>query len=102
MAQATALVTGGTAGIGLEIAGALAQRGMHVVLTGRDERRGATAVTDLRRRAGHDEIEFIAVDHLTVGGNQRLAARLGERLDRLDVLVNNVGRASLLATGRDG
>jgi NAD(P)-dependent dehydrogenase (short-subunit alcohol dehydrogenase family) len=92
MAQGTALVTGGTAGIGLEIAGALAQRGMRVVLTGRDEQRGAAAVTDLRRRASQDEIEFIAVDHLTVGGNQHLAERLDEGLDRLDVLVNNVGR----------
>jgi NAD(P)-dependent dehydrogenase (short-subunit alcohol dehydrogenase family) len=53
MARATALITGGTAGIGLEIAGALAQRGMHVVLTGRDEQRGAAAATDVRRRAGH-------------------------------------------------
>jgi NAD(P)-dependent dehydrogenase (short-subunit alcohol dehydrogenase family) len=92
MAEATALITGGTAGIGHEIAGALAQRGMHVVVTGRDEQRGAAAVSDLRKRAGHDEIEFIAVDHLTVGGNQRLAARLDGHLDRLDVLVNNVGR----------
>lgn len=92
MAEAKALVTGGTAGIGLEIAGALAKHGMQVVVTGRSEQRGSAAVTELRRRAGHDGIEFIAVDHLTVGGNQGLAARLDHRLDRLDVLVNNVGR----------
>ena len=92
MAQSTVLVTGGTAGIGLEVARALAEGGARVVVTGRDEQRGAAAVDDLRIRAGHDEIEFISVDHETVGGNQGLAARLDERLDRLDVLVNNVGR----------
>jgi NAD(P)-dependent dehydrogenase (short-subunit alcohol dehydrogenase family) len=103
MAEATALITGGTAGIGREIAGALAQRGMYVVVTGRDEQRGAAAVGDLRQRAGHDGIEFIAVDHLTVGGNQRLAARLDGHLDRLDVLVNNVGRVfSTRAETEDG
>ena len=92
MAQSTVLVTGGTAGIGLEVARALAEGGARVVVTGRDEQRGAATVDDLRRRAGHDEIEFISVDQETVGGNQGLAARLDERLDRLDVLVNNVGR----------
>lgn len=92
MAEPTALVTGGTAGIGLEVSGALAQQGTHVVVTGRNEERGAAAVTELRRRAGHDRLEFIAVDHLTVCGKWRLAARLRERLDHLDVLVNNVGR----------
>ena len=92
MAERTALVTGGTAGIGLEVAAALAQRGSHVVVTGRDAERGAAAEAALRRRAGHDGIEFISVDHLTIGGNQRLAARLDERLDGLNVLVNNVGR----------
>jgi NAD(P)-dependent dehydrogenase (short-subunit alcohol dehydrogenase family) len=91
-AARTALVTGGTAGIGFEVAAALAQRGMQVVITGRDEQRGDAAATDLRRRAAHDRIEFIAVDHLTVGGNQYVAACLDKRLDRLDVLVNNVGR----------
>jgi NAD(P)-dependent dehydrogenase (short-subunit alcohol dehydrogenase family) len=65
---------------------------MHVVVTGRNERRGAAAVTDLRQRAGHDKIEFIGVDHLIVGGNQELAAHLDGRLDQLDLLVNNVGR----------
>jgi NAD(P)-dependent dehydrogenase (short-subunit alcohol dehydrogenase family) len=92
MSEATALVTGATAGIGLEVAAALAERGMRVVVTGRDEHRGAAAAADLRRRAGHNQIDFIAVDHQTVGGNQDLAARLNEDLDRLDVLVNNVGR----------
>jgi NAD(P)-dependent dehydrogenase (short-subunit alcohol dehydrogenase family) len=40
----TALVTGGTAGIGLETAGLLASRGAEVVITGRDVERGKKAL----------------------------------------------------------
>jgi NAD(P)-dependent dehydrogenase (short-subunit alcohol dehydrogenase family) len=92
VARSVALVTGGTAGIGFELARALATRGLTVVVTGRDEQRGQAAVADLRRAAGHDRVEFLAVDHLLIPANLQLAERLGGRLDRLDLLVNNVGR----------
>jgi NAD(P)-dependent dehydrogenase (short-subunit alcohol dehydrogenase family) len=86
------LVTGGTAGIGFYTAAALAAQGARVIVTGRDEQRGADAVRLLCARAGHDRVEFRAVDHATVGANQQLGRQLRESLDRLDVLVNNVGR----------
>ena len=47
---------------------------------------------DCFARAGQDGVEFRAVDHATVGANQQLGRHLRESLDRLDVLVNNVGR----------
>src|SRR5262249_5091521 len=83
---------GGSAGLGFERARALATRGLRVGGTGRDEERGQTAVRELRSAAGHELVEFFAVDHLLIAANQRLAERLGARLDRLDLLVNNVGR----------
>src|SRR5262249_44896175 len=92
MERSVAVVTGGTAGIGFELARALATRGLRVVVTGRDEARGQTAVAELRRVAGHELVEFFAVDHLLIADNRRLAGRVGGRLDRLDLLVNNVGR----------
>src|SRR5262249_43681553 len=39
-----------------------------------------------------DRVSFIQADHATVGANQDLAGQLRDRLDGLDVLVNNVGR----------
>jgi len=85
------LVTGATSGIGFSTAGAVAEKGARVIVTGRDEERGCEAVLELRRRAGHDRIEFLPAEHSTVRGNRRLAERVAGTADRLDVLVNNVG-----------
>jgi short chain dehydrogenase len=86
-----ALVTGATGGIGFFTAAGLAQRGWAVVVTGRDEGRGEEAVGQLRRRAGHDDVSFVAVDHSVVGENTGLAARIVREVGALDVVVNSVG-----------
>src|SRR5215475_11621566 len=88
----TALVTGGTAGIGLHIASGLAAWGARVIVTGRDHRRGTNAAAQIGARTGRDLVSFMQADHLTVGANQLLAEQLRNSLDRLDILVNNVGR----------
>jgi NAD(P)-dependent dehydrogenase (short-subunit alcohol dehydrogenase family) len=87
----TVLVTGATSGIGFHTAQALARMGARVVVTGRDETRGRDAVRELRRLAGHDDVDFLAVDHATLAGNRALADVLTSRYERLHVLVNNVG-----------
>lgn len=90
MGNRYALVTGATSGIGFYTARRLATRGATVLVTGRDGRRGAEAVERLRR-AGHERVQFICVDHSTVAANVALAEELRSRLARLDVLINNVG-----------
>lgn len=87
-----ALITGGTDGIGLYTASSLAALGARVIITGRDHRRGAGAVAQIHARTGREQVSFLQVDHLTVGANQLLAEQLRNSLDRLDILVNNVGR----------
>jgi NAD(P)-dependent dehydrogenase (short-subunit alcohol dehydrogenase family) len=89
--RATALVTGATAGIGFHTAAALARAGMQILITGRDEARGRRAVSELRRRAGHDAIDLIVADALSIRENRRLADEVGRRVSRVDVLINNVG-----------
>jgi NAD(P)-dependent dehydrogenase (short-subunit alcohol dehydrogenase family) len=88
----TALVTGGTGGIGLHIASGLAVLGAQVIVTGRDHGRGADAAAQIHARTGREQVSFIQADHLTVGANQLLAEQLRNSLDHLDILVNNVGR----------
>src|SRR5262245_42749601 len=91
LSNRSALVTGATSGIGFSTARRLAARGMTVIVTGRDLRRGTEAANELRRAAGNERVEFLRVDHSTVAANLELAEGLQGRLGRLDVLVNNVG-----------
>jgi NAD(P)-dependent dehydrogenase (short-subunit alcohol dehydrogenase family) len=53
-----ALITGGTSGMGSATARAMAEKGASVILTGRDETRGASTVEEIR--AGGHDARFIA------------------------------------------
>ena len=90
-ANKTALVTGGTSGIGFYTAIALARMGAAVYITGRDASRGEAAERQMRTSAGHENIHFLQADASTVGSNQELAHRILRETDQLHVLVNNVG-----------
>ena len=54
----TALITGGTSGIGRAAANKLAQLGIHVIVVGRDSKRGEKTVMEIRL-AG-DKADFIS------------------------------------------
>lgn len=75
-----ALVTGGTAGIGLESARLLAAEGAEVVIAGRDGDRGARAVAEI---AG--KVTFVQADLSDLDAVARLVGQAGE----VDILVNN-------------
>ena len=81
----TILITGGTSGIGLELARQLLARGNTVVVTGRDPKRLAAARAEL---PGLDAIESDVSDPAAI---QRLHADVLARFPSLDVLVNNAG-----------
>ncbi len=94
LAGQSAVVTGASSGIGFHTALLFARRGASVTITGRDPKRGAGAVAAIRAAAGHGAVRFMACDHSLAAANQDLAARLTSSLDRLDLLVNNVGGIS--------
>jgi NAD(P)-dependent dehydrogenase (short-subunit alcohol dehydrogenase family) len=56
----TALITGGTSGIGRAVANKLAQLGIHVVVVGRNEERGKKAIAEIRASGG--QADFISSD----------------------------------------
>jgi NAD(P)-dependent dehydrogenase (short-subunit alcohol dehydrogenase family) len=58
--SSTALITGGTSGIGLATARKLAQLGIHVVVVGRNAERGKKAVDEIRAAGG--QADFIPSD----------------------------------------
>jgi NAD(P)-dependent dehydrogenase (short-subunit alcohol dehydrogenase family) len=89
--RSTILVTGATAGVGFATAARLAELGHTIFVTGRNEQRGLAAAEQLRGRSGNRDVRFLRAEHASVGGNLELAATLVEQVERLDVLVNNVG-----------
>lgn len=82
LAGRTAMVTGGTAGIGFATAHRLVEAGATVIITGRDPQRGHQAQEKLGPTA-----QFVAVDMADSAGVERLARKV-----ELDILVNNAAR----------
>jgi gluconate 5-dehydrogenase len=80
------LVTGGTDGLGLAMARALARAGARVVLTSRDRARAARVAAELEGDA-----VGIALDVRDAGAVSDGVAEVFDRLGGLDVLVNNAG-----------
>jgi NAD(P)-dependent dehydrogenase (short-subunit alcohol dehydrogenase family) len=68
---ATALITGGTSGIGRATANKLAQLGFHVVVVGRNAERGAKTVAEIRAAGG--QADFIASDLRDARGAREVA-----------------------------
>ncbi|WIY82646.1 SDR family NAD(P)-dependent oxidoreductase [Propionimicrobium sp. PCR01-08-3] len=96
--MATALVTGGTSGIGRAFATELAERGYDLVLVARDQSRLDQTASDLRTRFGC-EVETLHADLAVRSDLDPVIARLSETDRPVDVLVNNAGfglNASLL------
>jgi NAD(P)-dependent dehydrogenase (short-subunit alcohol dehydrogenase family) len=82
----TALVTGATAGIGLEIARALALEGADVVITGRDRARLDAAIDNIKASGGK-AVSGILADAATAEG----AALIATAAPAVEILVNNLG-----------
>ena len=87
----TIVITGGTGGIGYQSALGVAQTGARVIITGRDRERGATARRRLIEATGNGAIEVVIGDVSSIAGVDALARKLLDRVERIDVLVNNAG-----------
>jgi len=86
-----ALITGATAGMGLEIARQLAAKGLKVVIGARDAARGRRVAEELRAEGG--EAFSAPLDVADPVSIAQAAAWLSGEIGRLDVLVNNAGIA---------
>jgi NAD(P)-dependent dehydrogenase (short-subunit alcohol dehydrogenase family) len=85
----TALVTGGSTGIGYAVATSLAAAGAAVTIAGRDRVRGEAAAASLAGRPGR--VRFVATDVRDEGSVQRLVAGVEAASGPIDVLFNNAG-----------
>ncbi|ENQ3159144.1 SDR family oxidoreductase [Pseudomonas aeruginosa] len=81
----TALVTGGSSGIGLAIARRLRQQGYRIALVARDSQRLQRATAEL------GGVPWMAADLSRREAVEAVAAWVGDTFQGLDVLVNNAG-----------
>ncbi|KTG10640.1 short-chain dehydrogenase [Haloprofundus marisrubri] len=90
LSERTALVTGGTSGLGAAVARRLADRNASVAIVGRNRKRGRRVAADLRERTD-GRVEFYRADLASQSVVRELAAEFRARHDRLDLLVNGAG-----------
>jgi uncharacterized protein len=86
----TALITGGTAGIGKAFATELARSRYNLVLVARDSAK-LDAVAEETRTLGAPEVETLSADLSTQEGRAAVEARLQDPDRPIDLLINNAG-----------
>ena len=91
----TAIITGGSAGIGLACAKALYAEGVSVLIAARDEERLAQALAAIAAHAPESQAEALAesADVSVAAGVERAVARAIAAWGRVDILINNAGSA---------
>src|SRR6185295_10378783 len=90
----TAVVTGATGGLGYETALALAKAGSEVILTGRDDQKGQSAVEKISREVIGAKLSYEHLDLANLASVADFARRMHAR-QSLDLLINNAGVMAL-------
>lgn len=92
----TVLITGGSAGIGFELARLFSEQGSQVIITGRDEQRLKTAVSKLKNT------KAIVSDVSDDSQVDALVAQLNREYPSLNIVINNAGKAYYYELGNEG
>ena len=95
MAGKTVLITGANSGIGLVTATALAGMGARIILACRRADAAEQAVAHIQQHCPGARVETVALDLASLQRVRRAAAEVRERYQRIDVLINNAGLASV-------
>ena len=88
-----AVITGGSIGIGLAVAEALAKEGVHLALCARDRERVQKVAAEISSKYGVKAIG-IAADVAKSQDVEAFMAEVGKAFDGVDILINNAGTGS--------
>jgi NAD(P)-dependent dehydrogenase (short-subunit alcohol dehydrogenase family) len=89
LANQSALITGGTSGIGEATALLFAREGAQVAVTGRDEGRGRRVVGSIEKEGGR--AIFVRTDVRKAADCQNAVVETAKAFGRVDILFNNAG-----------
>ncbi|MEP5938025.1 MAG: SDR family NAD(P)-dependent oxidoreductase [Erythrobacter sp.] len=87
----TVFVTGGASGIGQEAARAMAAKGAHVVIAARNQAKLDEALAAIKADTGSTTVEALLLDLASLDSVRACADQANERLDKIDLLINNAG-----------
>lgn len=87
----TIVLTGGSAGLGIETARVLVLRGAKIVSVVRDEAKGKAAAEGIRERVPGADIELAVLDLFDLDSVRRGADDIAARFPKIDRLINNAG-----------
>ena len=86
----TALVTGGYSGLGQETARAMAAKGAHIILSGRDATKLSATADAIAEQTGA-KVDTLKCDLASLDSIRKAAAEANERFEKIDLLINNAG-----------
>ena len=99
----TVFITGANSGLGQESARAMAARGAHVIMAGRDPARLDAAFSEVAALVPSGTLETILCDLGSLASVRECAMEAGKRFAKIDLLINNAGvMACPLARTADG
>ncbi|SMQ69573.1 NAD(P)-dependent dehydrogenase, short-chain alcohol dehydrogenase family [Altererythrobacter xiamenensis] len=87
----TVFITGGNSGLGRESARAMAAKGAHVVIAGRDQAKLDEAAAEIKSETGNNAIETFLVDLASLDSVRAAGKTANERFQKIDILLNNAG-----------
>ena len=85
------VITGGTAGIGVETARALATAKAHVIITARDMSKGVGVVNELKSSTGNDQVEVMELDLNSLQSVRNFVEQFRARNLPINILICKTG-----------
>uniref|UniRef100_A0A1J3E498 Short-chain dehydrogenase TIC 32, chloroplastic n=1 Tax=Noccaea caerulescens TaxID=107243 RepID=A0A1J3E498_NOCCA len=87
----TAIITGGTGGIGLETARVLAMKGAHVIIAARNTKAGNESKDMIRQMNPNARVDFLQLDVSSIKSVRSFAHQFLALNVPLNILINNAG-----------
>lgn len=87
----TVFITGANSGLGQETARAMAAKGAHIIMAGRDQAKLDEAAAAIRIEVTDAQLDTITVDLTSLESIRAATSRARQRFDKIDLLINNAG-----------